>query len=159
MAKATERIFLPVLKAVLPEIADMDMPWEGVFHNCLIVSIKKEFPRHANKVMHALWGLGQMMFAKAIVVVDRDVNVHDYSEVAWRVFNNVDAKRDLVVTEGPLDVLDHSSPQADYGAKLGIDATRKIAGEGHDREWPHDIVMDPEVKRRVDARWGEYGLD
>ncbi len=158
MAKATERIFLPVLRAVVPEIVDMDMPWEGVFHNCVIVSIRKEFPRHANKVMHALWGLGQMMFAKTIVVVDADVNVHDYSEVTWRVFNNVDARRDLVITEGPLDVLDHSSPQADYGAKLGIDATRKISGEGHDREWPHDILMDPEVKRRVDERWSEYGL-
>lgn len=159
LGKATERIFLPIIKAVLPEIVDIDLPFEGVFHNCVIVSIKKSFPKHANKVMNALWSLGQMMFSKFIVVVDEEVDVHNYSEVTWKVFNNVDPKRDIVLSEGPLDVLDHSSPTLYYGYKMGIDATKKWKEEGHTREWPDEIRMNEEVKKLVTERWKEYALD
>lgn len=159
LGKATERIFLPLLRLTLPELVDLDLPVEGGFHNCALVSIAKRYPLHARKVMHALWGTGQMQFAKCIVVVDADVNVHDYAEVAWRVFNNVDWQRDVVVVEGPLDVLDHSSPQPLWGGKIGIDATRKGPDEGHPREWPPDVVMAPEVKARVDELWSQLGLE
>lgn len=158
MAKATERIFLPLIKLMVPEIVDMSMPFEGVFHNCVIVSIKKDFPGAARKVMNALWGLGQMANAKMIIVVDKEVDVQNYGQVAWKVTNNIDARRDLVIVDGPLDVLDHSSPLPNYGAKLGIDATKKIPGEGHDREWPNDIVMTDEIKELVNRRWEEYGF-
>ncbi|NLB87839.1 MAG: menaquinone biosynthesis decarboxylase [Syntrophomonadaceae bacterium] len=159
MAWATERIFLPLLKFQLPEIVDMHLPMEGVFHNCVIVSIKKSFPGHAKKIMSSLWGMGQMMFAKFIVVVDEDVNVQDVSEVMWKVFNNVDPRRDTMIVEGPLEVLDHSAPMPLIGSKMGIDATRKWKSEGHPREWPKDIVMSPEIKALVDKKWSEYGLD
>ncbi len=159
LAKATERIFLPLIKMMIPEIVDINMPFEGVFHNCVIVSIKKSYPGAARKVMNSLWGLGQMANSKMIIVVDKDVDVQNLSEVAWKVTNNIDAKRDLVITEGPLDVLDHSSPLPNYGAKLGIDATKKLPEEGHTREWPDDIVMSKEVKDLVSRRWAEYGLD
>jgi len=159
MGKATERIFLPLLRLQLPEIVDINMPLEGVFHNCVLVSIKKSYPRHAKKVMHALWGMGQMMFAKFIVVVDEDVNVQNTSEVAWKVFNNTDPRRDIEIVEGPLDVLDHSSPTPLYGTKVGIDATKKWVTEGHPREWPDDIRMSPEVKNLVDRRWKDYGFE
>ncbi len=159
MGKATERLFLPLVRLLLPEIVDMDLPLEGVFHNCVIVSIRKEYRGHAQKVMNAIWGTGQMMFSKMIVVVDGDVNVHDYSEVTWRAFNNVDPRRDVLISEGPLDVLDHSSPTADYGSKIGIDATRKLPEEGHPRDWPGDIVMTERVRQLVDGRWKEYGLE
>lgn len=158
MALATERIFLPVIRMQLPEIQNLHMPMEGVFHNCVCVSIKKEYPYQARKVMNALWGLGQMMFAKFIIVVDDDVNVMDNSEVLWKVFNNVDPKRDLTVTEGPLEVLDHSAPLPLFGAKIGIDATRKGPEEGHEREWPEDIRMTEKIKRKVEERWKEYGF-
>lgn len=159
MGKATERLFLPLVKLVLPEIVDMDLPLEGVFHNCVILSINKEYRGHAQKVMNAVWGMGQMMFSKMVLVVDADVNVHDYSEVTWRAFNNVDPRRDILISEGPLDVLDHSSPMSDFGSKIGIDATRKGPDEGHPREWPGDIEMTEKVRRLVDGRWKEYGLD
>ena len=158
IALATERIFLPLLKLQLPEIVDMHMPVEGVFHNCVFVSIRKSFPYHARKVMNALWGMGQMMFAKFIFVLDADVNVQDTSEVMWRVFNNVDPQRDTMIVEGPLEVLDHSAPHALFGSKMGIDATRKLVSEGHPREWPHDIAMTPEIKTQVERRWAEYGF-
>jgi len=158
LGKATERIFLPLMRMVLPEIKDINMPAEGVFHNCVIVSIGKRYPGQARKVISALWGMGLMMLAKLIVVVDREVDVQDLSEVAWRVFNNTDYRRDLVVMEGPLDALDHSSPMPNYGAKLGLDATRKGPAEGHCREWPEDIVMIPEIKQLVDRKWSLYGL-
>ena len=158
LGKATERLFLPLLQLVQPEIVDMDLPIEGVFHDCAIISIRKEYPGHARKIMNAVWGMGQMMFTKFVVVVDEHVDVHDYSEVTWRVFNNVDPARDCVVVQGPLDVLDHSSPVARYGAKMGIDATRTWPEEGHAREWPDELAMDPDVVRRVDARWAEFGL-
>lgn len=159
LGKATERFFLPVIKQLVPEVVDIDMPLEGVFHNCVIVSIDKTFPKQAFKVMNALWSLGQMMFSKFIVVVDKDVNVHDYSEVAWRVFNNVDPKRDVLITEGPLDVLDHSAPNPYWGHKMGIDATRKMPEEGHPRKWPKDIVMTEDIKKLVDLKWKELGID
>jgi 4-hydroxy-3-polyprenylbenzoate decarboxylase len=158
LGKATERLFLPLLRLVQPEIVDMDLPIEGVFHDCAIISIRKHYPGQARKVMNAVWGMGQMMFTKFVVVVDEHVDVHDYGEVAWRVFNNVDPRRDCLVVDGPLDVLDHSSPLPRYGAKMGIDATRTWPEEGHGREWPDEIAMDPAVRERVTARWPEFGL-
>ncbi len=158
LGKATERLFLPLLRLVQPEIVDMDLPIEGVFHDCAIISIRKSYPGQARKIMSAVWGMGQMMFTKFVVVVDEHVDVHDYSEVTWRVFNNVDPRRDCVIVDGPLDVLDHSSPLPRYGAKMGIDATKAWPEEGHGREWPEELVMDPAVKARVDTRWAELGL-
>jgi len=158
IGKATERLFLPLLQLTLPEVQDMDLPKEGGFHNCVIVSIDKRYPLHARKMMHALWGTGQMQFAKSIVVVDAGVDVHDYARVAWRVLSNVDWKRDITVVDGPLDVLDHSSPHPLWGGKIGIDATRKWPEEGHAREWPADVEMSAEVKARVDALWPTLGL-
>ncbi len=159
MAKATERLFLPILKQLCPEISDLVMPLEGVFHNCVIVSIKKRFPGHARKVMNFLWGMGQMMYTKLIVVLDDDIDIKDLSRVAWKVFNNIDAGRDLVLSQGPLDALDHSSPQPRYGTRLGIDATKKWPEEGHTREWPEPLVMDAAVCQLVDRRWKDYGLN
>ena len=159
MAKATERIFLPVLKSQLPEIVDINLPLAGVFHNCAMISIKKSFPQHAKKVMHAVWGMGQMMFTKMVIVVDEHVNVQDEQEVWWRVFNNIDARRDIVMVDGPLDVLDHSSPMAKWGTKIGIDATKSWPEEGHTREWPDEITMTDEIKRRVDVKWKELDLE
>lgn len=158
LAKATERIFLPLLQQVIPEIVDINLPIEGVFHDCAFVSIKKTYPMQAKKVMNAIWGLGQMMFTKMIIVVDAHVNVQNEKEVWWRVFNNIDAKHDLVMVEGPLDVLDHSSPMAKWGTKLGIDATKTWLEEGHDREWPDEIEMTEEIKKMVDAKWEELAL-
>lgn len=159
LALASERIFLPLMKMQMPEIVDMHMPMEGVFHNCVFVSITKTYPGQARKIMNALWGMGQMMFAKFIIVVDGEVNVQNLSEVLWKVFNNVDPRRDTMVVDGPLDVLDHSAPAPLFGAKMGIDATRKWAAEGHDREWPADIDMSREIIEMVNSRWSEYGLD
>jgi menaquinone biosynthesis decarboxylase, SCO4490 family len=159
IAKATERLFLPLLRLTLPEVVDMDLPEAGVFHNCAILSVRKSYPMHARKIMHAVWGMGQMQFTKCVIVVDADVDVHDYSRVAWRAFNNVDPGRDIVHVEGPLDALDHSSPTPFWGAKMGIDATRKWPEEGHTRQWPADIVMAPEIVARVDALWPLLGLD
>jgi len=158
LAKATERLFLPLLQLLQPEIVDINLPLEGVFHNCAIVAINKSYPQQAKKVMHALWGLGQMMFTKMIIVVDAHVNVHDLSEVWWRVFNNIDPRRDIVIVDGPLDVLDHASPYAKWGAKVGIDATRTWPEEGHYRPWPAEIAMSAEVKQRIDALWPSLGL-
>jgi 4-hydroxy-3-polyprenylbenzoate decarboxylase len=158
LGKATERIFLPALKAVVPELVDYDLPLEGVFHNCAIFQIKKEYAGQAFKVMNAAWSMGQMMFTKYVIVVDEDVDCHNYSEVAWRCFNNVDPSRDILISKGPLDRLDHSSNFQSFGFKMGIDATKPLANEGHDREWPDAMVMSPEVKGRVDAMWGELGL-
>ncbi len=158
LGKATERLFLPLLRLTLPELVDMDLPKEGGFHNCVLVSVDKRYPLHARKIMHALWGTGQMQFAKCVVVVDRGVDVHDYAQVAWRVFNNVDWQRDVTIVEGPLDVLDHSSPHPLRGGKIGIDATIKWPQEGHHREWPADVEMSPEVKARIDDLWPSLGL-
>jgi 4-hydroxy-3-polyprenylbenzoate decarboxylase len=158
MAKATERLFLPLLKQLCPEIVDMRMPLEGVFHNCAVVSIRKRYPGQARKVMNFLWGMGQMMYTKLIVVVDEEVDLKDMSMVAWRVLNNIDARRDLVISDGPLDALDHSSPVPCYGARLGVDATRKLKEEGHGREWPQALAMDERVAELVSRRWDEYGI-
>ncbi|MHB1340532.1 MAG: menaquinone biosynthesis decarboxylase [Coriobacteriia bacterium] len=158
MAKATERIFLPVIKAMMPEVIDYDLPLEGVFHNCAIFQIKKEFAGQAFRVMNFAWSMGQMMFTKFVIVVDEDVDCHDYSQVAWRCFNNVDPSRDVLISKGPLDRLDHSSNHESFGFKMGIDATRPIANEGHEREWPEALEMSPEVKARVDELWGSLGL-
>ncbi len=159
LAKATERIFLPILQMIHSEIIDINMPLEGVFHNCIIVSIRKRYPGHAKKVMNALWGMGQMMFTKMIIVVDEAINPHDLSTVAWKVFNNIDAKRDLLIVDGPLDALDHSSPLPHYGHKMGIDATKTWPEEGHNRKWPDDIEMTKEIKDLVDKKWEEYKLE
>jgi 4-hydroxy-3-polyprenylbenzoate decarboxylase len=158
LGKATERIFLPAVRMTVPEIVDFDLPVAGAFHNCCIVSIRKAFPGHAQKVMHAIWGLGMLSLTKAIVVVDEGVNVHDYNEVMFYVGANVDPKRDVLLTEGPLDHLDHAPTRQFYGGKLGIDATRKGPLEGT-REWPPEIEMSPEVKQLVDSRWSEYGIE
>jgi 4-hydroxy-3-polyprenylbenzoate decarboxylase len=159
LAKATERLFLPVIKAMMPEVVDYDMPLEGVFHNCVIFSIRKEFPGQAFRVMNFAWSMGQMMFTKFVIVVDEHVDPHDYSQVAWRCFNNVDPVRDVLVSKGPLDVLDHSSPHERFGHKMGIDATKPLPEEGHGREWPEELEMDPDVVRRVDELWEELGLE
>jgi len=158
IAKATERIFLPLLKMLIPEMVDMNLPLEGVFHNCAIVSIKKSFPKHAFKVMNSLWGIGQMMYTKMLIVVDEHIDVHDLSTVAWKVFNNIDAKRDILISEGPLDALDHSSNTAFYGHRMGIDATKKLKSEGYDRIWPDDIEMSDKIKDMVNSRWHDYGI-
>lgn len=158
MGKATGRIFLPLVQLDFPEITDMNLPMEGVFHNFAIISIKKSYPGHAKKIIHGLWGKGQMMFAKLIIVVDDDVNINDLSYTAWRVLNNVDWKRDTVFADGPLDALDHAANWPLYGSKMGIDATRKTREEGMMRDWPEEIFMSEEIKKLVDSRWKEYGL-
>jgi 4-hydroxy-3-polyprenylbenzoate decarboxylase len=157
LGKATERIFLPAIRMSVPEIVDYDLPVAGAFHGCAIVSIRKAFPGHAQKVMHAIWGLGLLSLTKSVVVVDEHVNVHDYDEVFFRVCANVDPKRDVMLTEGPLDQLDHAPTIPSYGGKLGVDATHKGPSEGA-REWPDEIAMSDEIKTRVDARWAEYGI-
>ncbi len=159
LAKATERLFLPLIRTVLPEVVDLDLPMFGVFHNWAFVSIRKTHPHQARKVMHALWGMGQMMYTKFLVVVDEGVNVHDPEEVFWRVGAEADPRRDLVVTTGPADVLDHAAPADGPAGKVGIDATRKWPEEAPGRPWPDPIVPDPEVVERVTRRWAEYGLD
>ena len=159
MGKTIERVFLPLLRLQLPEIVDMAMPPEGVFHNLMLVSIRKSYPGHARKVMSAIWGLGQAMFTKCIVVVDHDVDVQNYSETAFRALNNIDPERDLQFTLGPIDSLDHSSRLADYGSKVGIDATKKWPQEGFRRPWPDLIEMDEAVKARVDPIWEQLGIE
>lgn len=159
MGKATERIFLPLLRLDLPEIKDFNLPMEGVFHNAALISIKKSYPGHAKKIIHGLWGKGQMMFSKLLIVVDDDVDVQNISYTAWRVLNNVDWKRDVVIAEGPVDDLDHSASWPRYGSKMGIDATRKTKEEGMMRDWPEEMFMSEEIKRLVTEKWKEYGLE
>ena len=160
LGKATERLFLPLLQQLLPEVVDYNLPVEGGFHNLVIVSVKKRYPGQAKKVMYALWGLGHMMMlSRNILVVDHDVDVQDVREVAWVALNNVDAGRDLVFAPGPVDHLDHAGPLPLLGTRLGIDATRKGPEEGYTREWPETIAMSASVKEAVAARWREYGLD
>jgi 4-hydroxy-3-polyprenylbenzoate decarboxylase len=158
MGKAIERIFLPLMRTQLPEVRDICMPPEGVFHNLILVSMRKTYPGHARKVMHAIWGLGQAMFSKCIIVVDEDVDVQNVSEVAWKALNNIDPQRDIEFCLGPVDSLDHASRLPDYGSKMGVDATRKIASEGFTRRWPDVIKMSPEVVKRVDDLWKRAGL-
>jgi 4-hydroxy-3-polyprenylbenzoate decarboxylase len=159
LGHATERIFLPLLKLTVPEIVDYHMPPEGIFHNLVFVSIDKQYPGHAYKVMNALWGQGLMSLAKLIIVVDKDVNVRDPQEAWWIALNNIDPERDARFTMGPVDVLDHSSRAFTYGSKMGIDATRKWPEEGFTREWPKRIEMDAATKSRVTAMWSSLGIE
>jgi 4-hydroxy-3-polyprenylbenzoate decarboxylase len=161
LGKATERIFLPLIRMTVPEIVDYDLPEAGVFHNCCIVAIDKRFPKHAQKVMNAIWGAGLMSLCKLIVVVDADCDVHDYAEVAWRAFGNVDYAHDVLHSEGPVDHLDHASYEQFYGGKLGLDATCKLPTEGYRRDggWPTACVLDEATVATVDRRWREYGID
>ena len=158
MTEGIERLLLPVLQKQFPEVLDYRMPFEGVAHNLMYLRIKKSYPGHARKIMNAIWGLGQAMFTKVIVVVDEEVDIHDDSEVAWTVLNHIDPQRDLEFTMGPIEVLDHASRAACYGSKVGIDATRKWPEEGFTREWPEAIVMDAAVKEKVASRWQELGF-
>ena len=158
MGKAIERIFLPLMRMQLPEVRDIAMPAEGVFHNLILVKIRKSYPGHARKVMHSIWGTGQAMFSKVIVVVDEDVDVQNYREVAWKALNNIDPERDIQFVMGPVDSLDHSSRLPNYGSKMGIDATRKWPGEGFTRPWPGVIEMPADVKQRVAEMWKRAGL-
>jgi 4-hydroxy-3-polyprenylbenzoate decarboxylase len=158
LGKATERLFLPIIRLMLPEVVDMNMPAEGVFHNLVIVSIRKRYPGHARKVMSALWGMGLMMLAKNIVVVSDHVDVHDLSQVAWRATGNIDPRRDLVIIEGPMDDLDHAALRHRFGGKLGIDATEKGPMDDLGQPWPEEIRMSEEIRARVTRRWKEYGF-
>ncbi len=158
MGKAVERIFLPLMQLTIPEIVDINLPVEAVFHNLMIVSIRKSYPGHARKVMNAIWSLGQAMFTKCVLVVDEDCDVQDMREVVLRVTNNIDPERDIQFTLGPIDSLDHASRLPNYGSKMGIDATRKWAAEGFTRPWPEMLRMDPTTKSKVDALWSKLGL-
>lgn len=158
LGKATERIFLPMLKMVVPEIVDYNLPIEGGFHNLAIVSIKKRYAGHARKVMNALWGLGQMMVTKCIVIVDHDVDVQNPREVLWKTLAHIDPERDILFTLGPVDILDHASRSFGFGSKMGIDATRKLPDEGFSRRWPQQQVMSPEVKKHIDEIWDKLGI-
>ena len=158
MGKAVERIFLPLMRLTIPEIVDINLPAEGVFHNLMIVSIRKSYAGQARKVMSAIWALGQAMFTKCIVVVDEDCDVQDLGEVVLRTANNIDPERDIQFTLGPVDSLDHASRLPNYGSKMGIDATRKWQAEGITRPWPEMLVMPDDVKARVDSIWSKLGL-
>ena len=162
LGKATERIFLPLLKTLVPDIIDYDLPMFGAFHNCAFIQIKKEYPLQARRVMHAIWGAGQMAWTKSIVVVDHDVNVHDHEAVLFHLCANCDPGRDIEIVNGPLDILDHAAPRLGAGHKIGLDATRKIPGEEVNgnpvRDWPPVITMDAQTRALVDRRWSEYGL-
>ncbi len=153
IGKATERIFLPLLKLQLPEIVDIHLPCEGVFHNLLLVSIEKRYPGHANKVINSLWGSGQLMFAKVIVVVDKEVDIQNPEETVWKVFGSIDPRRDIIFTNGPLDDLDHAAPLPGLGSKMGVDATRKWKEEGFLRPWPDEARMTEAIIKKVDEKW------
>ena len=158
MGKATERVFLPLLRLFLPEIIDINMPPEGVFHNLVLVSIKKRFPGQARKVVFGVWGLGLLSLAKTIIVFDEWVDVQNLSQAAWQALGNVDWSRDVVHTDGPVDHLDHASYQHSYGGKIGIDATAKLPEEGYPRKWPQVVQMDKDVKEKIDQIWNDLGL-
>ncbi len=158
IGKATERLFLPLMQLFLGEIVDINMPAEGVFHNLIVVSIKKRFPGHPFKVCYGLWGLGLMMLTKAIVIVDEQVDVQDLSAVAWQVLGNVDWRRDVTIVDGPIDQLDHSSFRDSFGGKIGIDATAKGPADGHERGWPEELNMSEEIMALVDQKWASYGF-
>jgi 4-hydroxy-3-polyprenylbenzoate decarboxylase len=159
LGKATERLFLPLLRTMFPEVVDMNLPPHGAFHNLVLISIKKQYPMHAVRLAHGLWGSGQMSFSKVICVVDADVDVQNEAEVAWRLLANLDPKRDVSFVEGPIDQLDHGANQALFGGKMAVDGTRKWPEEGYRREWPEVLAMSPDMERRVDERWGELGID
>src|SRR5882757_7918827 len=153
MGKAVERVFLPLMRLTIPELIDINLPIEGVFHNLMIVSIRKSYPGQARKVMNAIWSLGQAMLTKCVIVVDEDVDVQDLADVTLRALNNIDPERDIQFTLGPVDSLDHAARLANYGSKMGIDATRKWSTEGFARPWPHEIVMDAKTRALVDGKW------
>ncbi len=158
LGKVTERLFLPLLKSQLPELVDMNLLVEGCFHNLVFVSIDKRYPGHAQKVMHALWGMGQMMFSKMIFVFDKDVDVQDLGQVMFHLGGNVDPERDVTIVKGPVDALDHAAPRPHLGTKMGVDCTAKWPEEGYGRGWPELIEMDAEVKARIDKIWAKLGL-
>jgi 4-hydroxy-3-polyprenylbenzoate decarboxylase len=158
IGQAVTALFLPIIQKQFPEIVDMNMPIEGIFHNLVLVSIRKRYAGHARKIMHGIWGLGQAMFSKVIVVVDDDVDVQNIREVTWKALNHIDPERDIEFVMGPIDVLDHSSRLMGYGSHMGVDATRKWKEEGFTRPWPDEIVMSKEVKTLVTKRWKEYGF-
>ncbi len=158
LGKATERIFLPLLRMMVPDILDYSLPISGVFHNCVFVRIRKEYPFQARRVMHAIWGAGQMSFTKFIIVVDQNVNVHDEQDVLFHLFANCDPQRDMEVVHGPVDILDHASPELGVGSKIGFDATVKLPGEGRIRKWPMELEMDAATRALVERKWKEYGL-
>jgi 4-hydroxy-3-polyprenylbenzoate decarboxylase len=158
LGKATERMFLPAIRMTMPEVVDYDLPVMGAFHNLAIVSVRKAFPAHAKKVMHSIWGTGLLSLTKGVVVVDDWVDVHDYGQVMWQVGANVDPARDVILSEGPLDHLDHAPTRQFFGGKIGIDATAKWPQEGYDRGWPEVIRMSPEVRDKVTSRWAEFGI-
>src|SRR5579859_483529 len=155
---AIERIFLPLMRKQMPEVTDMHMPAKGIFHNLMIIAIRKSYPGHARKVMNAIWGLPGAMFTKCIVVVDHDVNVQDVAEVTWKALNHIDPERDIQFTLGPVDQLEHASRLPNFGSKMGIDATRKWPSEGFIRPWPDEIVMDEATRKKVDTIWKSLGL-
>jgi 4-hydroxy-3-polyprenylbenzoate decarboxylase len=159
MGKAVERIFLPLMRVSIPELVDINLPVEGIFHNLMVLSIRKSYPGQARKVMNAIWSLGQAMFTKVIVVVDEDVNVQDLREVALKALNHIDPERDIQFTLGPVDSLDHASRLPNFGSKMGIDATRKWPAEGFTRPWPDEILMDDNTKALVDKKWKELGIE
>jgi 4-hydroxy-3-polyprenylbenzoate decarboxylase len=158
MGEAVERLFLPLVKKTIPEIVDMHLPVEGIFHNLMIVAIDKRYPGHARKTMHAIWGTGQMMFTKTIVVVDKDVDVHGGGQLLWKVLAAIDPERDVEIVRGPVDELDFAARLPCYGSKMGIDATRKWKEEGFERRWPDEIVMTAEVRKKIDALWPSLGI-
>ncbi len=159
MGKAVERIFLPLMQLTLPEIVDVCLPPEAVFHNLMIVSIRKSYAGHARKIMNGIWAMGQAMFTKCVIVVDEDCDVQDLAEVTLRVANNIDPERDIQFTLGPVDSLDHASRLPNYGSKMGIDATRKWAAEGFTRPWPPMLKQDPAVAAKIDALWKKLGIE
>jgi len=159
LGKATERLFLPLLRMLFPEVVDMNLPVEGAFHNLVLVSIRKQYPFHAARLAHGLWGSGQMSFSKVICVLDDDVDVQDVGQVAWRLLANLDPKRDLAFVDGPIDQLDHGASQALWGSKVCIDGTRKWREEGYAREWPEPCRVSRETAARVDAMWPALGID
>jgi 4-hydroxy-3-polyprenylbenzoate decarboxylase len=158
MGYAVERLFLPLMRRQMPEVVDMHMPAEGIFHNLMIVSIRKRYPGHARKVMNAIWGLPGAMFTKCIVVVDDDVDVHNVREVVWKAFNHIDPERDIQFTLGPVDQLEHASRLPNFGSKMGVDATHKWPGEGFARPWPDEIRMDATTKKKIDEAWSRLGI-
>ena len=158
MGEAVERLFLPLVKKTIPEIVDMHLPVEGIFHNLMIVAIDKRYPGHARKTMHAIWGTGQMMFTKTIVVVDKGVDVRGGAEVLWKALTAIDPERDVEIVRGPVDELDFASRLPCYGSKMGIDATRKWKEEGFERRWPDEILMSADVKKKIDALWPALGI-
>jgi 4-hydroxy-3-polyprenylbenzoate decarboxylase len=158
LGKATERIFLPALRTLVPDIVDYNLPISGVFHNCAFIKIRKEYPFHARRVMHAIWGAGQMSFTKFIIVVDEHVDVHDEQDVLFHLFSNCDPQRDSEIVHGPVDILDHAAPEHGAGSKIGFDATAKLPSEGKVRPWPKELAMDQATIDLVNRRWTEYGF-